>query len=222
MKNILPKIFFLVILIAFAYAAQKYGWLQRSLESMQALGPWAPPAFVAVYSLTAIVFVPSFVFTFGGGTLFGFWGIPLALLGTGLGSGAAFWIGRTFARKLVTQKFEHHQTFKALDAAIQAKGWQIVTLARLSPIFPFSIGNYAFGLTALSLPAYILSSMLGTIPSASVYTYLGTVSRTLAEDSHRQRTPLEWGLLIGGLIATILLTRVIQKIAKDSLEKNLG
>lgn len=215
------KFVLFIALLAFAYAANHYGLLQKMLAGMNALGPWAAPAFVAVYALTCILFIPSFVFTFGGGTLFGFWGIPLALLGTGLGSGAAFLMGRTFARGLVAKKFEHHKTFKALDAAIAKKGWQIVALARLSPIFPFSVGNYAFGLTALSLPAYALSSILGTIPSASVYTYLGMVSGTLTHHGNHERSPLEWGLLIGGLIATLLLTRLIQKTAKASLAETL-
>jgi len=217
----LAKAILLLALIGLAYAANRYGLLQKALDGMQALGPWAAPAFVAVYALTAILFIPSFVFTFGGGTLFGFWGIPLALLGTGLGSGTAFWIGRTFARGFVAKKFEHHKNFKALDAAVQKKGWQIITLARLSPIFPFSVGNYAFGLTALSLPAYALSSMLGTIPSASVYTYLGMVSGTLASGHSRTRSPLEWLLLLGGLIATVFLVRFIQSLAKSALAETI-
>jgi len=224
MSSLFPKIlkiFFLLVLLGLIFAANHYGLLQKTLAGMNALGPWAPPVFIAVYALAAIFFVPSFIFTFGGGTLFGFWGIPLALLGTGLGSGAAFWIGRTFARAWVTQKFEHHKTFKALESAVTKKGWQIVTLARLSPIFPFLVGNYAFGLTALSLPAYVFSSMLGTIPSASVYTYLGMVSGTLANSGGRTRGPLEWGLLIGGLIATVFLTRLIQKTAAASLTETL-
>ena len=219
--RLVGKFALFIALLGLAYTANRYGLLQKALDGMNALGPWAAPAFVAVYALTAVLFVPSFVFTFGGGSLFGFWGIPLALLGTGLGSATAFLIGRTFARGLVAKKFEHHKTFKALDQAIAKKGWQIVALARLSPIFPFSIGNYAFGLTALSMPAYALSSMLGTIPSASAYTYLGMVSGTFASNRNHERSPLEWGLLIGGLLATILLTRLIQKTAKASLNETL-
>lgn len=218
----LIKVSFALVLIALAIAANHYGLLQKMLAGMNGLGPWAAPAFVAVYALTAVLFVPSFIFTFGGGTLFGFWGVPLALLGTGIGSASAFWIGRTFARKAVAQKFENHQTFRALEAAVQKKGWQIITLARLSPIFPFSVGNYAFGLTPLSIPAYALSSMLGTIPSASVYTYLGMLSGTLAAGSSRDRGPLEWGLLAGGLMATIFLVRLIQKQAKAALDETLN
>lgn len=220
-QKFLKTVFFLTLL-TLAYLANRYGLLQKMLDGMTALGPWAAPVFVAVYALTAILFVPSFVFTFGGGTLFGFWGIPLALLGTGIGSGIAFFIGRTLARDLVAKKFENHPTFKALDEAIAQRGWQIVALARLSPIFPFSVGNYAFGLTALSLPAYAVSSMLGTIPSASAYTYLGMVSGTLVKGQSHARSPLEWALLIGGLIATLFLTRLIQQIAKASLDKKLA
>ncbi len=216
-----PKLLLLLALLALTFFAQRYGLLQKTLQSLNALGPWAPLVFVAVYALACVFLIPSFFFAFGGGTLFGFWGIPLSLLGTGLGSAAAFLIGRTFARGLVAKKFENHKQFKALDAAAAKKGWQIVALARLSPVFPFSIGNYAFGLTRISLPAYFFASMLGTIPSASVYTYLGKVSGSLANAGNRERTPLEWALLIAGLIATIVLTVMIQRMAQKSLAETV-
>jgi hypothetical protein len=63
--------------------------------------------------------------------------------------------------------------------------------------------------------------MLGTIPSASVYTYLGMVSGTLASGSSHHRGPLEWGLLIGGFIATAFLVRLIQSLAKSALNETL-
>ncbi len=221
----LKKILLLVPLVAFAYLANHYGLLQKTLGGMEHLGPWAPVAFVLVYALTCVFFVPSFVFTFGAGTLFGLpWGIPVALLGTGLGSITAFVIGRTLARSMVTRRFEKSKQFHALSAAVRQRGWQMILLARLSPIFPFSIGNYGFGLTPISGRAYFFASMLGTIPSASVYVYLGSLAGdlTLSQTSGRTRSPLEWALLVVGLIATLLLVRLIQSIAKKSIEKTVG
>lgn len=209
------KLCLLFALAALVTLAHHYGLLQTTLDLLEALGPWAAPAFVGVYALTCVLFFPSVIFTLAGGTLFGFWGIPLSLAGTGLGSTAAFLIGRTLARKAVEKKFKNHKSFKTLELLTQKRGWQIVALARLSPVFPFAVGNYAFGLTALTPAAYFLASVLGTIPSASVYTYLGTLGGTAA--GNRERTPIEWVLLIAGLAATIVLTLFIQRWAKKAL-----
>jgi len=218
------KAFFFIVLLALAYAANRYGLLQKTLSWMDHLGPWAAPAYVLIYALTCVFFVPSFVFTFGAGTLFGLpWGIPLALLGTGLGSVAAFTIGRTLARSWVEQRFKNNKSFHALSAAVKKKGWQMILLARLSPLFPFSIGNYGFGLTGLPARDYFFASMLGTIPSASVYVYLGSVAGSVAaaKSAGQARTPAEWALLLAGLVATILLVRMIQQAAKKSIEEQL-
>ena len=218
------KIIFLFALLLAGYFANRYGILQKTLGWLQGLGPLAPVVFVAVYALTCVFFVPSFVFTFGAGTLFGIaLGIPLALLGTGLGSAAALLIGRYAARGFVAKQFENNTKFKALDAALGKKGWQIVALARLSPVFPFSVGNYAFGLTPIRVRAYFFASMLGTIPSACVYVYLGKITGSLAgiNVSGRSRSPAEWGLLVLGLIATIALTLIVQRTAKKALAEEI-
>ena len=109
-----------------------------------------------------------------------------------------------------------------LDAAIAKKGWKIVSLARLSPIFPFLIGNYAFGTSKISAKAYMFASMLGTIPSVLVYTYIGSIAGGMTELdlANRERTPVEWALAIGGLIATIVLAWYLKKVAANALKEN--
>jgi uncharacterized membrane protein YdjX (TVP38/TMEM64 family) len=40
-----------------------------------------------------------------------------------------------------------HEKFEAIDRAIAEKGWKVVALLRLSPVIPFSLSNYLYGLT---------------------------------------------------------------------------
>lgn len=56
----------------------------------------------------------------------------------------------------------------------------MVMLARLTPVFPFLIGNYAFGITRIPTAHYLGASLVGTIPSTALYTYLGTLLGDLA------------------------------------------
>jgi uncharacterized membrane protein YdjX (TVP38/TMEM64 family) len=66
-----------------------------------------------------------------------------------------------------------------------------------------------------------MASMLGTIPSNAVYVYLGAVAGQVAAsgDAGRDRTPLEWALLIGGLFATVGLAVYLRRVASEVLEK---
>ena len=165
--------------------------------------------------------VPSVAPNFAAGALFGvLQGLPLTLLGAGLGAVSAFGLGRTFARASVERRFGSDPRFEVLSRLAQERGWKIVALARLTPIFPFSIGNYAFGLTSIRARDYLFASMLGTIPSNAVYVYLGAAAGEVAAGgaSGSERTPAEWALLGAGLVATVVLMFFLRRLANEALE----
>ena len=53
--------------------------------------------------------------------------------------------------------------FEAIDAAIREQGWKVVALLRLSPLVPFSLSNYLYGLTAVRFWPYVAASAAGMI-----------------------------------------------------------
>lgn len=214
------RLLILAAVCILVWQVHRTGFLQQSLDWIDSLGALGPAVFVAVYALTCVFFVPSLVFTFSGGVLFGFWkGALLSLAGTGLGSLAAFLIGRYLARHFMAQRFAKNREFSKLAQMIRKKGWKIVALARLSPIFPFSIGNYAFAITEISASHYVGASLLGTIPSTALYTYLGTLLGDVAllGSPGRVRTWPEWVFLAAGFAATILLSYYLRRFAQKAL-----
>ena len=67
-------------------------WVQQQME---ALGPWAPLGFMAVYALAALLFLPGSILTLSGGALFGpFWGALYSLIGATVGATLAFLVAR--------------------------------------------------------------------------------------------------------------------------------
>lgn len=213
-----------LLLVAAAVYFNKSGLFQKTLDWIRDMGTAAPWMFLGVYVLTCIFFVPSFVFTFASGILFGLWkGVALSVVGAGIGSTAAFLIGRYLARDWVEKSFAANREFQALSGAVRAKGWKIVLLARLSPIFPFLVGNYAFGLTPIRAGQYLLATMVGTLPSTSVYAYAGTVTGSLAAlGTGRQRTPAEWVLLGAGLVATAGFSFYLRSLARKALQTDVS
>lgn len=223
MKTFLKlSVFFAVVIVSIT--AHRTGIFTEILLQFRRLGPYQPVAFILTYALTCIFFIPSLIFAFAGGILFG---LPLGILygafGNALGSTVALLIGRYFFHGLAEQWALRHQKFQALTLAVAQKGWKIVTLARLTPVFPFLFANYLFGLTKITVLSYFSASFLGSIPSTSVYAYTGMLAGDFqsAGSGLRERTPLEWALLAVGLLATVILTYYLRKIAQSALNRTV-
>lgn len=189
---------------------------------MRSLGVLGPIAYIALYNLATVLFVPGSLLSFKGGCLFGLiWGYVYVLLAATLGAIAAFLMGRYFSRDWVYRKIEGNLRFKAVDEAVTRKGWKIVFLTRLSPLFPFNLLNYAFGVTQVSLKDYILGS-IGMVPGTVMYVYLGSLAGELAT---MPSTPTDspeaqiarWTMRVVGLVATIALTLYTARIARKAL-----
>jgi uncharacterized membrane protein YdjX (TVP38/TMEM64 family) len=146
LMNRVVRVALLLALGTALYTLNRSGAVEAALGHIEALGPWAPLVFVVLHMVSVVVLVPSLAPNFAAGALFGVvQGLPLTLLGAGLGAVAAFGLGRTVARAPVERRFANDARFRALSKLTRERGWKIVALARLTPIFPFSIGNYAFG-----------------------------------------------------------------------------
>jgi len=153
------------------------------LEWLSDLPKWASSILVAgMYCVALLFFCPGTPFNLAAGFLFGVWiGCGVALGGCILGASIAFVLGRTIAREWVKQKVERKPKFKAVDWAIQKNGLYIVFLTRLSPLFPFPLLNYAFGITKVRVWQYMAGTFLGVLPATIAYTYLGTLMRSLTD-----------------------------------------
>jgi uncharacterized membrane protein YdjX (TVP38/TMEM64 family) len=174
--------FVAVAVVAALFAFDARAVLRDTLAGLESLGPWGPVIFVVLYIAAAVLFVPGSALTLGAGALFGVGlGSVCASVGATLGATAAFMVGRYLAREWVAKKIEGNPAFAALDRAVAAEGWKIVGLTRLSPAFPFTLLNYAFGLTRVSLRDYVLASWIGMMPGTVMYVYLGSLARAAGE-----------------------------------------
>lgn len=210
-------------------AAAKYFHVQellkKSLDWIAGLGPLGPVIFVVIYIFACVFFVPGSVLTLGAGVLFGVVkGSILVSIASTLGATAAFLAGRYLARAWVAKKIEGNSKFKAIDEAVAKEGWKIVGLTRLSPVFPFNLLNYAFGLTQVSLKHYFFASWIGMMPGTVMYVYIGSLAGDLATlgAQGRTRTPGEWALYVVGLAATVAVTVYVTRIARKALEKRVS
>jgi uncharacterized membrane protein YdjX (TVP38/TMEM64 family) len=196
--------------------------LKDTLTWIENLGSIGAIAFIGIYIMATVAFLPAFILTLGAGVLFGLWlGSIYVFIGATLGSIAAFLIGRYLARDWVAKKIAGNDKFKAIDRAVGKEGLKIVLLTRLSPAFPFNLLNYAFGVTGVSARDYIIGS-IGMIPGTIMFVYIGSLAGSLAligTDAQPPVNPtLQWTIRIVGLIATVAVTVYVTRLAKQALD----
>lgn len=200
--------------------------LQNALLWVKNLGATGVIAFIIIYNLATVLFIPGSLLTLGGGALYGvFWGSLYVILAATLGATAAFLIGRYFARGWVSRKVQQYPKFQAVDSAVAQSGLKIVLLTRLSPVFPFNLLNYAFGVTRVSLKDYMLGS-IGMIPGTVMYVYLGSLAGDVAklgmpQDMSPQAQMAQWLIKLVGFLATVAVTVYITRIAKKALDQSV-
>ncbi len=212
--------------IALVLAARHLGAgraIADTLRWVSSLGTAAPLAFIAIYILACVLFIPGSILTLGGGFLFGVvWGSVYVSIGATAGATCAFLIGRYIARDWIARKLAANARFAAIDAAVGREGWKIVALTRLSPVFPFNLLNYAFGLSRVRLFDYVFASWLAMTPGIVMYNYLGSLAGDLARlgTEPRARTSAQWALDIVGLAATIAIAVYAARFARGALAQH--
>jgi len=189
-------------------------------EWVNGLGVWGPVVFIAGYAAATIALLAPVVLTLAAGAIFGLGlGVLYVFVAAVLGSSAAFLISRYIARRAIERRLAGNARFAAIDRAVGAEGRKIVFLLRLSPAFPFSLLNYGLGLTRIRFVDYFIAS-IGMLPGTLMYVYYGKLAgdvAALAGGATVERGAGYYVMLGVGLVATVLVTMVVTRIARRAL-----
>lgn len=206
------------IALSFLPVAQ---WVKAFTDWVRDLGLAGAFIFIAVYALAAVLFLPGAIFTIAAGLVYGIaGGTVVALAGATLGAGLAFLVARYLVRGRIEEFARKHRKFGAIDKAVGDEGWKIVGLLRLSPLIPFNVSNYFYGVTSIGFWPYLLASCLGMLPGTLLYVYLGAIGQAGLEGGKQGYSPLQWTFLGLGLVATIAVTVFVSRVAKKALQKS--
>ena len=191
-------------------------WLNAAISEVEQLGAWGPVVFVVCYIMATVLMVPGSALSLAAGALFGVvYGTGIVSVASTLGAAAAFLVGRFLARDSIAAMISRRPALAALDRALGKDGWKIVALARLSPAFPFTLLNYAFGVTQVKFTHYVLASWIAMLPGTVLYVYLGSLARAGVQGS--SRTPMEWTMYGIGLVATLAVTWLITRMTRRAI-----
>src|SRR5438876_9708667 len=199
-------------------------WLRRFNSWVAEMGTTGILIFIGVYALATVLLAPGSILTIGAGFAFGLSkGFLAVSAGATLGAAAAFLVARFIAREKVEATAKGNEKFREIDKAIGKQGAKLIFLLRLSPLIPFNLSNYFYGLTGVKFWPYVLASWIGMMPGTLLYVYIGVagkaaVSATAGAEAARHSWEY-WALTSIGLVATIIVTIWVTKIARDALKE---
>lgn len=209
----------LLLAIAVAVAARFLpivAWLGAFQTWVEGAGVWGPIVYAAVYALCAVLFIPASLLSLGAGALFGpVLGTVVVLAGASTGAIMSFLLARTLLRGRVLGALSRDRRFASLDRAIAREGPRIVLLVRLSPVFPFTWVNYAFGVTGVRTLHYVIATVIGILPGVIAFVYLGHTAGSVGAETDTLRTTLR----VVGALATLAVAIVIGRLARDAIRR---
>ncbi|HSP96898.1 MAG TPA: TVP38/TMEM64 family protein [Candidatus Dormibacteraeota bacterium] len=212
----------LVALVALLVLARQGGaYIPQFAAWVDSLGVLGPVVFILGYAAAVVAFVPGSVLTLAAGAIFGLaTGVVYVFIAAVLGSSAAFLVSRYLARGAIEHRIAGNARFAAIDRAVGVQGRKIVFLLRLSPVFPFTLLNYALGLTRVRFVDYLIAS-IGMLPGTLLYVYYGKLAgdvAALAGGAAVEKGPGYYAVLAIGLIATVAVTAVVTRTARRALK----
>lgn len=146
-------------------------------------------AFIAAYVVIVAFSLPgATIATLTGGFLFStFPGALYNVIGATIGAIGIFMAARWgLGERLAARMDASEGMVRRIKAGIDENQWSMLFLIRLVPAVPFFVANLVPALVGVSLPRFAITTFLGIIPGAVVYTSVGA---GLGEVFERGETP---------------------------------
>ena len=177
--------------------------------------------FIPLYALWVTLLLPGVWASMLAGALYGaWWGSVLVFVGACLGAEATFLLGRHWLRDWAQKRLASVPTLQAIERGVSREGLKLVLLTRLSPAFPFSLLNLAYGLSDVSLRDYSLG-LLGILPGTVLFCALGALAGDVARFGDvlaGEASPSAWALRVVGVVATIAAVWLVGRAAQRALK----
>jgi uncharacterized membrane protein YdjX (TVP38/TMEM64 family) len=226
-KSAVARLVVLIVIVIGLFLAMRFlpvqQWLRSFSDWVGEMGAVGILIFIVVYAIATVLMAPGSILTIGAGFAFGLWKGFLAVSAAAtLGAALAFLVARFIAREKIEAVAQRNKKFRNLDSAIGKQGAKLIFLLRLSPVIPFNLSNYFYGLTAVRFWPYVLASWIGMMPGTFLYVYIGTAGKAAvaatAGGEAVKHSWQYWTFLGVGLAATIIVTIWVTKIARDALK----
>ena len=179
--------------------------------------------FVLVYVFWVSCLLPGSWLSMLSGFLYGTWlGSSVVFVGAFIGAHLTFYLGRTFLKKWAQKKVSNFPKVQIMEKAVKREGLKVILLTRLSPLFPFGLLNFTYGLSEVKIRDFTLG-MVGILPGTILYCSLGSLALKVSNfaevlSGRSDISSFIWSLIsiLSTILIVVLVLRSIKKINQDS------
>ncbi len=191
------------------------------LDWFEDLGSLAPILFAIILIFGVVILAPTPILKVTAGALFPYWlAVLINFTASIVGGLLAFLLGRWLFRDMIAKIVVEDKRLQKVESAIEDEAMKISVLVRLSPLIPDELLNYVMASGPVTTRVFFLSSLSSIIYSLA-YAYFGLALGKLALSSEGMsqfnQSPVGMGLLILGLIATIIATIIVTRVTMAAL-----
>jgi len=205
-----PVLLLVVLVILGRLGGHYWGSIQDKVTDLGAAGM---AVFWLVQVLLAVACFPASVTGFSAGALFGFpVGLVLALSGGLVAGMVMVALGQGLFHHRVQALIAARPRLRRLDALAREQTLRFNLLTRLAP-FNYGLASYVLAAGRPPRRHYALG-LLGILPSTMVWVWLGSLSASIAGDTHPGRAT--WWLMGGALGFLALLTWQMGRLVRQA------
>jgi len=176
-------------------------------------------SFICIYFLIVLLILSASWLSLLSGFLYGsYLGSIIVFFSASLGASVAFFVSKSFFAKKLKNLFSRYPKLSVMEKVVEKGGLKLIFLARLSPIFPFSILNYFYGLNNIKFRDFTLG-LIGIIPGTFLYCSIGSLAISLQELKNVQ-SPNNLYMTIIGVVSTSLVVYFLAKYSKEYFENS--
>lgn len=169
-------------------------------DFIRGLGFWGPASYILLSTLATIFLFPATPIVLTAGVFGVVWGSAYAIFSLSTGGAISFLLARHTLRRFIAAWVAQRPFFKKLDEGVRREGAHMVFVTRLVPAIPFTVQNYAYGLTQVPFWTHLLVTTACITPPVIAYVFIG--SSLISGEGEIKRILLY--VAVGGIILAAL------------------
>lgn len=167
---------------------------------------FGPLIYILVYALRPLTLFSALLLTVSGGFLFGpVWGVVYTVIGANLSATIAYFIGRYFGNGTLDTKGSDG-TIQRYANRMRDNSFETILIMRFI-FLPYDLINYLAGFLRIHYGAFILATILGSIPGTISFVLLGasaSASDIEALFLNGEIPSLDWRVLAASVIIFVV------------------
>ncbi len=175
--------------------------------------------FFVIYIFIVLLILPASWLSIAAGYLYGtYLGSVIVFISAFIAASISFFISKRFLSKKVLDMINKYPKLSLLENIIQKGGLKLIILTRLSPLFPFSILNYFYGLNNITYKDFSIS-LICIIPGTFLYCSVGSLLNNLSDIVNLKLNNNLFTTLIS-IISTSLIIYFLSKYSNEIINES--